>query len=520
MPINYLTPGVYVEEDLSPKGGSVYGDARAIAAFVGVSDKGPAQPTLITSWTQYVNAFGGFTGNNSLLPFAVSLYFSNGGNRCYIVRATRSDAVAATCKLKDSTPSSSSGPLDAVSVTALSPGSTGNTMSIQVIPTGAAGRFHLLVLDAGRELERFEDLSINPGDSRYSVSIVNSPFAGSRVVKLVNLKVASATYVYNPTSDVLPAQTATMGSGADGTAPYDFVAATQTLENLEVNFDINLPGVTSVSVLNPILTWAKTTGRAFVVIDGPKAAENATSAQVLAGYTALVTGASPLDASSHGAIFGPWLMCADPSTSLYGAVRMLPPGGAVLGRFAANDSTRHVGKAPAGVETRLLGVRATETRFLPAELDAAAEDQINIIRPVPGHGICIMGSRTLKLELPDRYVPVRRLLILLRKQLSDITRFAVFEPNGPDLWLQVTLRVSRYLSILRRAGVLAGQTDAQAFFVKCDEDNNPQAQINAGRLNIDVGLAFLYPAEFVIIRIGQHDAGATSSEDSIPGITN
>jgi hypothetical protein len=422
--------------------------------------------------------------------------------------------------LKDSTPADpDAGPLDAVRITALSPGVTGNTLSVQVAPTGAVGRFHLLVLNSGAELERFEDLSINPDDSRYVISILNSPFAGSRMIKLVNLKIDD-DYTYNATTDVLPAQTATLGSGAEGSAPYDFVTSTKLLEDLDINVDVNLPGVTAVSVLNPILVWAKATGKAFVVIDGPKAAENSTSAQVLAGYTAMVGGASPLEASSHGAIFGPWLMCSDPSTSLYGAVRLLPPGGAVLGRFAANDSTRHVGKAPAGVETRLVGVRATETRFLPSELDAAAEDHINIIRSVPGHGICIMGSRTLKLELPDRYIPVRRLLILLRKQLADITRFAVFEPNGPDLWLQVTLRVSRYLSILRRAGVLAGQTDAQAYFVKCDADNNPQSQVNAGRLNIDVGLAFLYPAEFVIIRIGQHDAGATTAEDSIPGITN
>ncbi|MEU4534283.1 phage tail sheath subtilisin-like domain-containing protein [Streptosporangium sp. NPDC023825] len=517
MATNYLTPGVYVEEDLSPKGGSGYGDARAIAAFVGVANKGPAVPTLITSWTQYTNHFGGFTGN-SFLPFAVSLYFANGGNRCYIQRAVRSDAVAAVGKLVDSTPGGSSGPLDAVKLEAIAPGTTGNTLTVQVVPTGAVGRFHLLVLNSGFELERFEDLSINPDDSRYAISIVNSPFAGSQTVKLTNLKVNS-TYTYHATNDVLPAQTATMGTGSEGVAPYDLVAAAKKFEDLDVNIDLNLPGITSITTLNPIMAWAKETGKVFVVIDGPKAAEGSTSAQVLAGYTGMVGGATPLTASSHGALYGPWLMCSDPSTSLYGAVRLLPPGGAILGRYAANDSLRHVGKAPAGIETRLNGVLATETRFTKAELDAAAEDHINIIRQVPGHGICVMGSRTLKLELPDRYVPVRRLLILLRKQLADITRFAIFEPNGPELWLQITLVVSRYLSILRRAGVLAGSTDNEAFFVKCDADNNPQSKINAGMCVIDVGIAFKYPAEFIVIRIGQHDAGASTSEDSIPGIT-
>lgn len=515
---NYLTPGVYVEEDLSLRGGSGYGDARAIAAFVGVISKGPAVPTLVTSWTQYVNAFGGFSGN-SLLPFAVNLYFNNGGSRCYIQRAVRSDALAALGKLVDSTPGGSSGPIDAVKLTAIAPGVTGNTLSVQVVPTGAVGRFHLLVFDSAIEIERFEDLSINPDDSRYAISIVNSPFAGSRTLTLTNLKSSVSTYVYNPTNDVLPAQTATLAAGVEGSAPYDLVTAAKKFEDLDVNIDLNLPGITSVSVLNPILTWAQTSGKAFVVIDGPKGAEGATSAQVLAGYSSMVSGSGPLAASSHGAIYGPWLTCSDPSTSQYGAVRSLPPGGVVLGRYAANDSLRHVGKAPAGIETRLNGVLATEARFTKAELDAAAEDHINIIRQVPGHGICIMGSRTLKLELPDRYVPVRRLLLLLRKQLADITRFAIFEPNGPELWLQITLVLTRYLSILRRAGVLAGVTDTEAFFVKCDADNNPQSKINAGMCVIDVGIAFKYPAEFIIIRIGQHSTGASTAEDSIPGIT-
>lgn len=512
----YLTPGVYVEEDLSPKLGTGYGDARAVAAFVGVTDDGPAIPTLVTSWTQYVNAFGGFAASQSDLSHAVYQYFANGGGRCYIVRATRSDAVAASGRLKDSTPSNDTipGPLDAINVKAQAPGIAGNALSVVVSPTGApGGRFTLRVLSAGTEIEIFEDLSSNPSDPRYAVAIVNSPFAGSRIVSLTNLKVVSG-YVYNVTKDILPTQTVSLGSGAEGAAPYDLVAATKKLGDLPDNFDVNLPGITSAQTLNAIIAWAEqpTNGKIFLVVDGPRAAEGSTSAQVLAGYTAMINGGSALTASSYAALFGPWLMVPDPSSSMYGAVRMVPPGGAVLGKFARNDALRHVGKAPAGVETKLDTALTTETRFTATELDTANDTHINIIRSVPGHGICIMGSRTLKLTLPDFYVPVRRTLMLLRKQLADITRFAIFEPNGPDLWTQLNLVVSRYLTAQAKAGVLAGATDSQAYFVKCDSDINPPSQIRAGRVNIDVGVALRYPAEFVIIRIGQYDGGTNTSE--------
>lgn len=516
----YLTPGVYVEEYLGPKNASGYGDARAVAAFVGLADKGPAVPTMVTSWTQYNNIFGGFAGPNNYLPYAVYSFFTNGGARCFIVRAVRSDAVAATGTVVDSTPvgadpENPEGPLPAVKFTALAPGALGNQLSIKITPTGAVGRFNVSVLDGGVEVERFEDLSADPSDGRYLESQIDSPVSGSRLVSMVNLKVSAAGYAYNSVTDVLPAQTVVLAGGEDGEAPHDLVAAAKLLGDLEVNVDLNLPGETNTQTLNSIIQWSEErseTTKVFVVADGPRAAENSTSAQVLTGYTAMVNGAQPLLASSYVALYGPWLLSTDPSSKLFGAVRMLPPGGAVLGKYARNDAVRHVGKTPAGTETRLDGVLAAETRFTAAQLDEAAEAHINIIRGVPGHGICIMGGRTLHRELPDRYISVRRTLMYLRKQLTDITRFAVFEPNGPELWQELVLVLNRYLGTLARAGVLAGQNESEAFFVKCDSDLNPPSEVAAGRVNIDVAVALRYPAEFIIIRLGQYENGTDITE--------
>lgn len=509
----YLTPGVYVEEDLAPDNPGSGAAALAVGAFVGLAPKGPTVPTRVRSWAQYVNLFGGFANaNGSFLPYAVYQYFANGGSACYIIRASRSDAVAATAELMDS----ASTPAAGFKVTALAVGAWSNTMSVTIDPTGApGGRFNLTVLEEGEVKERFGDLSADPNDPRYVISIVNSPVAGSLRVKLANMKV-NDDYVYDPADDVIGAQSVTLAGGADGSQPYDYVAAAKLLQDVpNTNFDLNLPAISDITILNPILSWIETRGNIFLVIDGPKGAEGATNTQIMQGYTAMVDGVTVLDASSYGAVYGPWIMCSDPASSMHGAVKLLPPGGAVLGQMSRTDTTRHPAKAPAGVDTVLANVRNAETRFTEAQLDELADAHINVIRNIPGYGHCIFGSRTLKRSLPDLYVPVRRMLIFMRKALADQTRWAVFEPNGPDLWDRLRIGLQHYLGLVRRAGMLTGASDSEAFFVRCDSDNNPQSEINAGRVNIDVGLALRYPAEFIIIKIGQFDGGTDTAEETL-----
>jgi len=520
-----LTPGVYVEENLAPANPNSGTASLAVGAFVGIAPKGPTVPTRVRSWAQYVNIFGGFENSNgSYLPYAVYQFFANGGAACYVVRATRTDGVNASATLTDSTPvgddpENPEGPLTAFTVTALAEGEWANNLSVKVLPTGApGGRFDLQVLENGVVRERFADLSSDPNDSRYIISIVNSPYAGSMLITLANAKLSDPDYAYDPVNDVVPAQTKTLTGGDDGTGPYDYVEAAKLLEDVpNTNFDLNIPAISDSNIINELLEWAETRGNVFLVIDGPKAAEGATSAQVAAGYTGLVEGASAFTASSYGAVYGPWLMCHDPASSMYGAVRMLPPGGAVLGQMSATDRNRHPAKAPAGVTTVVANVLSAEARFTEEELDLLADAHINVIRLIPGYGHCIFGSRTLKRTLPDLYVPVRRMLIFMRKALADQTRWAVFEPNGPDLWDRLRIGLNHYLALVRRAGMLQGLSDAEAFFVRCDEDNNPQSEINAGRVNIDVGLALRYPAEFIVIKIGQFDGGTSTAEESLFG---
>jgi hypothetical protein len=99
--MTYQRPGVYVNTSLTPLSTGTTTPGQSTAAFVGTHTQGPTTPTLITSWNDFLNIFGGFGNGSSYLPFAVWQYFANNGNECYVVRAAASDAVTATQTLND-----------------------------------------------------------------------------------------------------------------------------------------------------------------------------------------------------------------------------------------------------------------------------------------------------------------------------------------------------------------------------------------------------------------------------------
>jgi phage tail sheath protein FI len=116
-----------------------------------------------------------------------------------------------------------------------------------------------------------------------------------------------------------------------------------------------------------------------------------------------------------------------------------------------------------------------------------------------------MGARTLKQSgsTADKYVAMRRSLNYLRKRITDLTQFAVFENNNETLWAQVRTVLGVFLNEYRNQGGLRGATPAAAYFIKCDAENNTPVDIANGIVNIEVGVALEYPAEFVVITLAQ-----------------
>ena len=130
---------------------------------------------------------------------------------------------------------------------------------------------------------------------------------------------------------------------------------------------------------------------------------------------------------------------------------------------------------------------------------------INVIRDFRAdrRGIRVWGARTLSGDPLWRYVNVRRLFNYVKESVDEGTRWVVFEPNDENTWARVRQVVADFLTLVWRSGALFGATEEQAFFVRCGPDTMTPADIDAGRLIVEVGIAPVKPAEFVIFRFQQ-----------------
>jgi len=491
----YLRPGVYVQETLNPVAPVVGTNATSVAAFIGSSDRGPLTPTLVTSWSEYINKYGSW-GTNNTLALSVFLYFSNGGNAAYINRVVKGSYVNATRSLKDREGS----PVDTLTITANNPGTWGNDINVTVQDSpGATGYFDLTVYYGGtaaaNKVESFPNLSMTATDPRYAVSIINSQ--STYIISIDNGATVTGV-TRNPSTITNQA----LASGANGTAPTcaDIAGGVTAFDSVLNSLILNAPGITGVSAINTILAYADARTDVFVVID-PVNDTVANQITLSASYTP----------TSRGAVYYPAITINDPTNSTPGTViAAANPGGAVVGKYAATDKSRGVFKAPAGIGVRIAGAVSVPS-LTNANLDAlnSAAAPVNAIKFVPGSGIVIMGARTLKPGYADMYIPVRRSLIYLEKALVDLTTFAVFEPNDTVLYRRITAVVTSFLTRFWSEGGLRGINPDQAFFVLCDTTNNKIGTVEAGQVNIQVGVALQRPAEFVVINIGQFDGGAT-----------
>ena len=205
----------------------------------------------------------------------------------------------------------------------------------------------------------------------------------------------------------------------------------------------------------------------------------------------------------YAALYYPWLQIRDPLYADDPNGRLIPPSGHMIGIYARVDTNRGVQKAPANEVIR--GITGLETKLSDREQDILNPQNINVLRDFRhnGRGIRVWGARCLTSDTAWKYVPVRRLFIFLEESLDEGLQWVVFEPNGEVLWARVRRTISGFLRTLWLSGALAGVTEEDAFFVRCDRTTMTPDDIDNGRLIVLVGAAPLKPAEFVIIRVSQ-----------------
>lgn len=207
----------------------------------------------------------------------------------------------------------------------------------------------------------------------------------------------------------------------------------------------------------------------------------------------------------NGALYYPWILT---STN----PKPLPPCGHVAGIYARSDAQRGVFKAPANEE--IIGVLDLETQIDNSVQDELNPARVNCLRAFPGRGIRVWGARTIgtvPADLDWLYVNVRRLFLTLRRWIDLNMAWTTFETNDARLWVRVQRELTAFLIKLQSVGALRGTTPDQAFYVKCDAENNPPELRNVGQVVIEIGLAPLSPAEFIVVRIVRQ-AGATSDD--------
>lgn len=184
---------------------------------------------------------------------------------------------------------------------------------------------------------------------------------------------------------------------------------------------------------------------------------------------------------------------------------LLPPSGAIAGIYAQVDGNRGVWKAPANVSLSAVSgpwVKIDNDQQEDLNVDVNAGKSINAIRAFTGKGTLVWGARTLAGNDNEwRYVSVRRLFNMVEKSVKLSTNWAVFEPNDATTWIRVKAMIENFLTNLWQAGALAGASPDAAFFVKVGLGSTMSAiDILEGRMNIEIGMAAVRPAEFIILK--------------------
>jgi uncharacterized protein len=274
--------------------------------------------------------------------------------------------------------------------------------------------------------------------------------------------------------------------------------------------------------LNPVqqkemLEHCETRKDRFAILDGPIVSDGAMDI--------------PASEKGFGAMYVPWLKITKPSwftgnqdhIKVTGPNRrklqktsknevFVPPSGHIAGIMARVDTERGVHKAPAN--ELVMGITGLTQNINRIEQGQYNDRGINVIREFKDRGIRVWGARTLatKSDPSWKYINVRRLFIMIEQSIMIGSQWAVFEPNDHTLWKKLTRDVRAYLMRVWRSGALFGQTPEEAFYVKCDSETNPRYLIDAGQVNVQVGICPVKPAEFVIFSIGQWDGGGLIEE--------
>ncbi len=540
MPFNYKSPGVYVEE-VDKGARPIEAAGTSVLALIGlcrdtiqvekpgqglVSQPTPAAPTLITNWSQFVNTYGDFDQAvpGGYLHHAMYGYFLNGGTSAFVVGLPVPVKEVAEVPLL---PAGEGYLLNAAGqrtlhITTTGPLKAGEDISVEVQPPGEGapeGAFNLVVQRSGAEPKTIPNLSLAKGkgqrnvadvlvketDNLLTAEILDMPGAVAERLPAPGSKVTLTPMAAPPKPAVADEvkQKVTPGLFKGDAAERTGIAGLEAVDEVTL---LACPDIVAAyqwgacteedvkAVQTYMLNHCEAMKDRFAILDCPAGM----GVQDMIDWR---KNRMNFD-SKYGALYYPWVKVNG---------KLVPPSGYVAGVYARVDAERGVHKAPANEVVR--GAIGLERNISRNEQDHLNPIGVNCIRSFPGQGIRIWGARTLSSDAQWRYINVRRLFCNVEESILQGTNWIVFEPNDQVLWRAIKRDITAFLTVVWRSGALFGVTPEQAFYVKCDEETNPKELRDLGYCIIEVGMAPVKPAEFVVFRISQKEDGAGSASE-------
>lgn len=546
----YLTPGVYMEEfEMGAR--PIEGVSTSTAGFVGITERGPTiPPLLVTSWTQFMRIYGGYT-KDAYLPYAVEGFFSNGGKRCYISRVVRHEYIDKDGEARGGAKSAAL-KKNGIEFIAVGEGDWGNRVAIRIenssidpenddkgkksfklmiaywkkeyfpadfkVPESEKDRKFRELLERADYFETFDNLSEDETSADCFMKKLGDPLNNlSNLVVLTGSgrpDNTNANLFFEPLTGGLDAEVESPDDpfppfalrdfqGDPGALPgaKDGLIALGDIDEISIlcSPDVhNLPSEQKQTFMGDLLTQCEALKDRFAILDVESGKSN---------FPNLTIPTTAGRQSKYGAIYYPWIKIYDP---LSRQIKLVPPGGHVAGIYARSDTERGVHKAPANEVVR--GALGVEFRLSKEEQAILNPRGINVIRNFTDRGTLVWGARNIVLDPLWKYINVRRLFIYIEESIEKGTQWVVFEPNSERLWARVRATITQFLTGVWRDGALMGTKPEEAFFVKCDRTTMTQDDIDNGRLICIIGIAPVKPAEFVIFRIAQWQGGSAATE--------
>lgn len=523
MPVNPTFPGIYIEE-LKASTHTITAAPTSNTVFVGYTHpykttRAIGSAESVSNFTEFQAAYGGVFHSDHIpteLPYAVQQFFMNGGAEAYIVPLAPK---ASGLLFSDYPPTAE---IDPIIFTGRELVDTNTKLEVVVKnirndpngPPDTLNMFDLVITYGSIATETFRGLSLRNASPDFLEKRLNN--GGSSLVTVAsttppNYAPFSSPNDSAPTAlDYPNAFKTALGSAGNVYNFNDYqaqIAVTDTpVDKIDVINLLVLPGATENQLMTIAIAFVERK-RAFLIMDAPSnvVADDIVDpgATTIDTYINSVAGPPRTD---HGALYFPWLSSTDP---LAGSPIRLPPSGYVAGVFARTDNDRGVWKAPAGLETVLLGTTGVvpDGKLTDARAGLLNLQDVNALRTFKGVGTVVFGARSY---IPQggafdqwRYVPVRRMALFLEQTLIRNMGWVIFEPNDEPLWLSIRTSIEAFMLSLFRQGAFQGSTPDQAFQVKCDKTTTTQTDIDNGIVNILVAFAPLKPAEFVVIQIAQ-----------------